>query len=320
MKHGKLFVIVMICFNLVVFYYSWRYFLTRTEFLADPFGKQSSVVNPIERIGFNEQENVVLSSAMRIVMKHENPVPKKSTKFSRIRDRIQNTNKYLQKSITIVFRDFYEFDNDLMQSIASIINLVPNIPVFIISTDIPYPPLDVFTNPGRSPNQTNWFEKDSNVRFFSLSYDITKPLKDTLPILQIRTRYTLFMPDSVRLNGRSLLSRLLREISSPSPEDLMLQQHQNLLLKQNNQAVEHRIDMTRKQEQRIIAVPFASNQKTVANCCHLLLDLPNWTLEYVTGNGTDSCDMVIKFIIKLNYHFYRYNTACVVYDAGLGWV
>ncbi|XP_053695428.1 ribitol 5-phosphate transferase FKRP [Sabethes cyaneus] len=291
MKHGKLFVIVMICFNLVVFYYSWRYFLTRTEFLADPFSKQSPIINPIERIGFNEQDDVIHSSAVRIVMKHENPVPKKSTKLSRIRDRIQNTNKYLQKSITIVFRDFYEFDNDLMQSIASIVNLIPNIPVFIISANIPYPPLDVFTSPGRSSNQTSWFEKDSNVRFFSLSYDITKPLKDTLPILQIRTRYTLFMPDSVRLNGRSLLSRLLREISSPSAEDLMLQQHQNLLLKQNNQAVENRIDMTRKQEQRIIAVPFASNQKTVANCCHLLLDLPNWTLEYVTGNGTDNCDM-----------------------------
>ncbi|XP_058447694.1 ribitol 5-phosphate transferase FKRP [Malaya genurostris] len=290
MKYGKLFIIFMICFNLVVFYYSWKYFLTSTTFMTDAFGK-SFDKELIEQIGAIRSEEVVHSESIQVTVERERLRATKLTKFSRIRDRIQNTNKYLRKSITIVFRDFYDFDNDLMQSIASVTNLIPNIPIFVISPDMPYPPLDIFTSPGQSGNQTNWFEKESNVKFFSLGYDITKPLKDTLPILQIKTKYTLFMPDGVRLNGRSLLSRLLQEISTPSTDDLLLQQHQNLLLKQNNQIVEHKIDLNQKPEHRIVVVPFASNQKAASNCCNLQLDLPNWTLEYVTGNGTDSCDM-----------------------------
>nr|XP_029720667.1 fukutin-related protein-like [Aedes albopictus] len=290
MKYGKLFIVFMICFNLVVFYYSWKYFLTSTNLLAETFSNREQRDTGDELNSFSSHDSSLLLESVRITSRDRDRSTK-VTKFSRIRDRIQNTNKFLKKSLTVIFRDFYDFDNDLTQSIASVTNLIPNVQVFVISPEIPYPPLDIFTNPGQSTNQTTWFEKDSNVKFFSLGYDVTKSLKDTLPILQVQTKYVLFLPDSVRLNGRSLLTRMLREIATPSQNELLLQQHQNVLLRQNNQAVENKIDLNQKPERRIIAVPFAGNPKSTANCCHLLLDLPNWTLEYVTGNDTDSCDM-----------------------------
>uniref|UniRef100_A0A8D8JBA7 Fukutin-related protein n=1 Tax=Culex pipiens TaxID=7175 RepID=A0A8D8JBA7_CULPI len=293
MKYGKLFIVFMICFNLVVFYYSWKYFLTSTNFLAETFGSARVQREPYEHAGYSINGELDVVDADQSAVQRDRSRPTKLSKFSRIRGRIQNTNKYIRKSITVVFRDFYDFDNDLLQSIASVNNLIPNVQIFIIAPEIPYPPLDIFTNHGQSAsNQSTWFEKDSNVKFFSLSYDVTKSLKETLPLLQITTKYVLFLPDSVRLNGRSLLSRMLREISNPSTNDLLLQQHQNLLLKQNNQAVPAKDQLlNQKPERKIIAVPFASNARTAANCCHLQLDLPNWTLEYVTGNETDSCDM-----------------------------
>ncbi|XP_065092821.1 ribitol 5-phosphate transferase FKRP [Ochlerotatus camptorhynchus] len=290
MKYGKLFIVFMICFNLVVFYYSWKYFLTSTNFLMETFGSRTQS-DSNERYNLGGHDSAMQLDMVQITANRDRSKPTRITKFSRIRDRIQNTNKFLKKSITVIFRDFYDFDNDLMQSIASVTNLIPNVQVFVISPEIPYPPLDIFTNPGQTANQTTWFEKNSNVKFFSLSYDVSKSLKETLPILQVQTKYVLFLPDSVRLNGRSLLTRMLREISNPSTNDLLLQQHQNLLLRQNNQAIENKIDLNHKPERKIIAVPFAANQKSLANCCHLQLDLPNWTLEYVTGNETDSCDM-----------------------------
>ncbi|XP_062551656.1 ribitol 5-phosphate transferase FKRP [Armigeres subalbatus] len=290
MKYGKLFIVFMICFNLVVFYYSWKYFLTSTRFLSETFGNRLQSGTDAETNKYSAHESSLPMEIVRMTAK-EGSRSTRVTKFSRIRDRIQNTNKLLRKSITVIFRDFYDFDNDLMQSIASVTNLIPNVQVFVISPEIPYPPLDIFTNPGQSVNLTTWFEKDSNVKFFSLSYDITKSLKETLPILQVQTKYVLFLPDSVRLNGRSLLTRMLREISTPSTNDLLLEQHQNLLLRQNNQVIQNKIDLNQKPERKIIAVPFAGNPKSAANCCHLQLDLPNWTLEYVTGNDTDSCDM-----------------------------
>uniref|UniRef100_A0A182QY01 FKRP stem domain-containing protein n=1 Tax=Anopheles farauti TaxID=69004 RepID=A0A182QY01_9DIPT len=199
-----------------------------------------------------------------------------------------------------------------MQSIGSVTALIPGVSVFVIAPELPYPPLDIFSpsqtgGPGSGTgNQSSasrtadpaWFSEGSNVRFFHLAYDVTKTLRDTFPVLHVTTRYVLFMPDSVRLTGRGLLSRMLREIDTPSGSELLLQQHQHLLLKQNGHhagrgsaAGGGSFDLNRKQERRIVAVPFGSNPKGAANCVQMQLDLPNWTLEYVTGNETERCDM-----------------------------
>ncbi|XP_050101588.1 ribitol 5-phosphate transferase FKRP [Anopheles aquasalis] len=347
MKYGKLFIFFMICFNLIVFYYSWKYFLTSGHYLAESLspsgGRNHAPVSllrpePVPLVSYESSYRIgdpggATFNRLRLAQPSSDPVDGPGQRFASQRDRVQVTNGYLRRSVTFVFRDFYDFDNDLLQSIGSVTSLIPNVNVMVIAPELPYPPLDIF-NPALQPTpapagkgsatsqsrqrnhsvpSTNgsWFAENSNVRFFSLGYDVTKSLRDTFPMLHVTTRYVLFMPDSVRLTGRALLSRALREIDTPSGEELLLQQHQHLLLRQNQQHLRQQqqqqqeqdrhqqqqqqqqqlFDLNRKPERRIIAIPFASNQRNAANCVQLQLDLPNWTLEYVTGNDTESCDM-----------------------------
>ncbi|KFB35739.1 AGAP008690-PA-like protein [Anopheles sinensis] len=358
MKYGKLFIFFMICFNLIVFYYSWKYFLTSGHYLAETLGgggahsvsrRSGPAPDSIPLVSYESSYRIGDSTLNRLRLLRptdpdaaQPPPPLSPGPNSGLpgRDRVQLTNGYLRKSITFVFRDFYDFDNDLLQSIGSVTSLIPGVNVFVIAPELPYPPLDIFNvasaSTGTTGQQRNagnqstgaklgagWFEKGSNVRFFNLAYDVTKSLRDTFPILHVRTRYVLFMPDSVRLTGRGLLSRMLHEIDTPSSDEMLLQQHQHLLLKQNayrlrnEQSAFHQaprqppsplhhqpppppaphlvlpFDVNRKPERRIVAVPFgAANAKPAsANCVQIRLDLPNWTLEYVTGNETDNCDM-----------------------------
>uniref|UniRef100_A0AAG5DU29 FKRP stem domain-containing protein n=1 Tax=Anopheles atroparvus TaxID=41427 RepID=A0AAG5DU29_ANOAO len=353
MKYGKLFIFFMICFNLIVFYYSWKYFLTSGHYLAETLaGGEARGGHSMQRRSGPAPDSIPLvsyESSYRIGdpggatlnrLRLLRPTEPDLGRNGASRDRVQLTNGYLRKSITFVFRDFYDFDNDLLQSIGSVTSLIPGVHVFVIAPELPYPPLDIFnvasasTGTGQqrragnqsTPNQlgAGWFEKGSNVRFFSLAYDVTKSLRDTFPVLHVRTRYVLFMPDGVRLTGRGLLSRMLREIDTPTGDEMLLQQHQHLLLKQTayrlrDEQQHHQVpfhqrqppaslqhqapppaphlaapfDPNRSPERRIVAVPFgAANAKPAsANCVQIQLDLPNWTLEYVTGNETDNCDM-----------------------------
>uniref|UniRef100_A0A182YM99 FKRP stem domain-containing protein n=1 Tax=Anopheles stephensi TaxID=30069 RepID=A0A182YM99_ANOST len=313
MKYGKLFIFFMICFNLIVFYYSWKYFLTSGHYLAETLtgGDHRGPALP-RRLGIAPDSIPLVSyeSSYRIGdpggatlnrMRLKPTLTEDIDGRPSAKERVQHTNGFLRKSITFVFRDFYDFDNDLLQSIGSVTALIPGVSVFVIAPELPYPPLDIF-NPPQSVGAGNhsaaskstvlpaWFSEGSNVRFFHLAYDVTKTLKDTFPVLHVSTRYVLFMPDSVRLTGRGLLSRMLREIDTPSGSELLLQQHQHLLLKQNGHGGGS-FDPNRKPERRIVAVPFASNAKGAANCVQMQLDLPNWTLEYVTGNESERCDM-----------------------------
>ncbi|XP_040168799.1 fukutin-related protein [Anopheles arabiensis] len=332
MKYGKLFIFFMICFNLIVFYYSWKYFLTSGHYLAESLTGGEGLRGPAalpRRFGVVAPDSIPLVSyessyragdpggATLNRLRLKPTLTEDGGRPVSARERVQHTNGYLRKSITFVFRDFYDFDNDLLQSIGSVTALIPGVSVFVIAPELPYPPLDIF-NPVPAPatggggNQSGraaaggptpaWFTEGSNVRFFHLAYDVTKTLKDTFPVLHVSTRYVLFMPDSVRLTGRGLLSRMLREIDTPSGSELLLQQHQHLLLKQNGHGGiggagggggggGASFDVNRKPERRIVAVPFGSNAKGAANCVQLQLDLPNWTLEYVTGNETERCDM-----------------------------
>ena len=303
MKIGKLFTFFIIFINFVLVYYSWKYFLSSNEFNHQTF----SAAESISRLT-KDEDNDDNSDAILVTNSADDDdvLAKRTTKFNkdksdfnkllRNREKVQATNKQIRKSVTVIFRDFYDFDNDLKQSITSLTNLVPNIKIFVIYQDIPYPPLDIF-----DPNDVNVMRNNNsnvmkNVKFFSLNYDVTKSLKDSIPSLQIKTKYVLFMPDSVRINGRALLQRVIKEINTPNEQEIMLLQNEHILLKQNNRASDKSRRIIDYHNQRtvkkIIAIPFVSNLKTINNCCKINLDLPNWTLEYTFTNETDNCDMV----------------------------
>jgi fukutin-related protein len=259
-KYAKLVTIFIILANILIFYYSWKYF-----------------------ISFN----------LNLEVETTPPQPPAQLKAQKPKDRIQLANKHMKKSLTIVFRDFYHFENDLKQSIVSIVSLIPNIKILVITDEIPYPPMDFSLNDlhgGRNISSGDIF-KNNNVHFMTMRYDVTKSVRDFYPLLQIKTRYVLFLPDSVRINGRSVVNRMLREISNNDLVDIKIDQQQSL--RQGDDKIVKNLFTYNKAANRIIVVPFASNAKSVANnCCDINLDFPNWTIEYHSKNGTVDCDMV----------------------------
>ena len=233
-KFAKLLTFFIVFVNLAIFYFSWKYFTSPDHGSADSQ-----------------------------ILLHEITTTKPL-------DRIAIANTHLRNSLTIVFRDFQPFDNDLKQSISSFVNLIPNIKILIVCDEIPYPPLDIFmvATPANQSISTSLIFQD-NVKFMSLSLDLSKNAQDVLA--QIKTKYVLLLPDSVRLaNGRQFLQKLLKELGTMIAE-----------------------------RNRMLIIPFLSNKRLVNYCFQINIDPSHWTLEYAVKNGTKHCDMVS--ILFLNY-------------------
>lgn len=186
------------------------------------------------------------------------------------KDRIQSTNKHIKKTITIIFRDFYHFENDLKGSIESIVSLIPNLQILVIYDDEPYPPMEYLAN----------YTIKNNVKLIRLGFDVNKTAKLMSPIFQIRTKYVLILPDGVRLGGRSIIQKMLREMGNN-------ENHVDSVNEKMNKK-----DGLARGSRNMVVVPFASNVKDFSNCCSIKTDFVNWTVEYSVKNGTSNCDMV----------------------------
>lgn len=216
-------------------------------------------------------------------------------------NRMHTTNKHIkknfQKAITIIFRDFYHFETDLHHSIDSILNLIPNIQILVIYEDEPYPPLSFVCN---------YTATHSNVKFINLNFDIRKTSKALSPLLLVRTKYVLFVPDSFRFGGRSIIQKMLAEIEKESntkdvsssvvtgPSNEIKTNDANIATAdQNSDTQNDKTKSTAKlMNKKIVIIPFASNVKTMSNCCRINIDIANWTMEYSVKNDTHHCDMV----------------------------
>lgn len=197
-----------------------------------------------------------------------------NNKLQKSSDKVQVANKHIKSTITVVFRGFYHFDNDLTASIQSILNVIPSIKVLLIYDEIPYPPLDVF-------NSSSLKDK---VRLFTLDQRLDKSSVDMSPLDYIRTPYTLLMPDSVRVNSRSTLQKILREINTIETKG-----------QSKNSESKTATVPTSKKEKRMFVIPFASNNKVEALCTTITMDLPNWTIEFAgINNNNNRCDMFLQ--------------------------
>ncbi|XP_044736368.1 fukutin-related protein [Chrysoperla carnea] len=125
--------------------------------------------------------------------------------------------KHISKSITVVIRQFELYENDVSATVESILSLFPNIQIFIISDDIPYPPLNILYS-----NTT--FSK--NIHFFNLGVNLNVPLKDRLPLFMINTKYVLFIPDSTRISSKQIIQSLVNELIK-NPNDLSVALYSN---------------------------------------------------------------------------------------------
>lgn len=110
--------------------------------------------------------------------------------------------QHISKSVTIVIREFESLENDVSATVQSFLNLFPTIHVIIIFDVLPYPPLNIF-----SINNTL-----KNVRGVNLKINFKIPFEDRNPLVYIKTKYVLFVPDSTRVSSRQTLQAMLTEI------------------------------------------------------------------------------------------------------------
>lgn len=249
LKYSKLLTFIVFVINAILLYYTWKLFL------SDRTG---------ETAGYDEKAV--------------------TEKIVRQKDRIQSTNRHIKKAITIVFRDFYHFENDLQHSIDSILNLIPSVQIVVVYDSEPYPPMAFIAN------YTTIY---SNVKFINLSFDVKKTARALSPVFQMKTKYALFMPDSVRLGGRTIVQKMLKEIEKVDKGDA---ERTKQILSEGNEGGAGSVASSSSSKsicRKVVVIPFASNVKTMGNCCRIKMDLANWTMEYSVKNGTDNCDMVI---------------------------
>lgn len=98
-----------------------------------------------------------------------------------------------QNEVTFVMRSFEAFDNDVAETVKSILNVYPNTSILIVCDNTLYPPIIL----------------NSSVKFIYLKTSLTNSFRDRTPALKITTKYTFFIPDSTRFNSRKLLDKLM---------------------------------------------------------------------------------------------------------------
>ncbi|CAG4946845.1 unnamed protein product [Colias eurytheme] len=114
--------------------------------------------------------------------------------------------KHLAKLVTVVFRQFEDFENDVAESVQSFVAAYPNIPVLILSQGPQYPPFQFSAS-----NNTL-----RNVKIVSLELKLDSSPKELKPLSYISTEYTLFVPDSTRVSRRLLQQLITAATSNPS--------------------------------------------------------------------------------------------------------
>lgn len=116
------------------------------------------------------------------------------------------TTRHLSKLITVVFRQFEEFENDVADSVQSFVSAFPNMPVVVVSETTPYPPF-----PFSATNETL-----RNVKVLSLELRLNASPQDLNPLTIISTEYVLFVPDSTRVMRRTMQQAVATVSTNPS--------------------------------------------------------------------------------------------------------
>ncbi|XP_017484571.1 PREDICTED: fukutin-related protein [Rhagoletis zephyria] len=273
-RHAKLIVTLVVIANLILFYYSWKSTIWKS--LA------STLMLPSDAAERAAAANNELMGAGSAASGRAGKSP---------RDKLKNANKHIRKSITIVFRSFYNFENDLKASIDNLLDIVPNLSVLVLLEGAPYPPVSYERNITASG-------EENTVRFINLGFDVQKTPEQLNALAAIHTKYVLFLPDSVRLTSKNLLQKILREINSAMPLGAGIAARAPLRAGEAKHQQEARalVPPVGPEEtvKRIVIVPFAGNMKSFSSCTQINLDLPNWTIQYVAVNSSDKCDLYLQ--------------------------
>ncbi|GFG32023.1 hypothetical protein Cfor_06827 [Coptotermes formosanus] len=109
------------------------------------------------------------------------------------------TLKYIENSLTVIIRKFESFENDITKTVASVLSILPNASVLIVSDILPYPPLGIS-------------KRVKNVKIVSVQFHLGHTNEERNPLYHIRTKYVLFIPDSTRILSENSLYGMVFEL------------------------------------------------------------------------------------------------------------
>uniref|UniRef100_A0A0B8RRN4 Ribitol-5-phosphate transferase n=1 Tax=Philothamnus irregularis TaxID=1899461 RepID=A0A0B8RRN4_9SAUR len=106
----------------------------------------------------------------------------------------------LRPGITVLIRDFEDFENYVSSVVQSFLKQDPELPVLVVADGLPYPPL--------------LLPKVPNVQLVVLKPSPDQPADISRPETYVRTEYVALVPDGVRVDSASQLEEMLEELKS----------------------------------------------------------------------------------------------------------
>nr|CAD7439328.1 unnamed protein product [Timema bartmani] len=114
---------------------------------------------------------------------------------------LHNEISHVVKDLTIVIRNFEYFENDIPETIQSLMSVFPKVPILIVSDILPYPPLNL-----KQLNKNGTF-----VKLINLSFNFNRLFEEKNPLFHIKTNFVLIIPDSTRISSK-LFNVMLKEL------------------------------------------------------------------------------------------------------------
>nr|CAD7398890.1 unnamed protein product [Timema poppensis] len=114
---------------------------------------------------------------------------------------LHNERSHDVKDLTIVIRKFEYFENDIPETIQSLMSVFPKVPILIVSDNLPYPPLNL--------KELN--KNGTLVKLINLSFNFNRLFEEKNPLFHIKTNFVLIIPDSTRISSK-LFNVMLKEL------------------------------------------------------------------------------------------------------------
>ncbi|GAB6032408.1 hypothetical protein CHUAL_011045 [Chamberlinius hualienensis] len=108
----------------------------------------------------------------------------------------RNQDTEISKYVTVVLREFEFFENDLSDTVYSVLKILPSIKIVVLTDAFPYPPLNIPVN-------------STNVKLIVLHPQLDDPPNISRPEKYIDTPWILFIPSSVRLKSVNQIMDML---------------------------------------------------------------------------------------------------------------
>lgn len=110
--------------------------------------------------------------------------------------------KIIKKDITFIFRQYENYDNDLIASIASLRNILPNSQILILTDKFIYPVLKLNTT----------------IKILKLMPSLENNYDQRNILSHIKTKYIMFLSDSVRFTSVQVFIKMIQQLQLKSTQ------------------------------------------------------------------------------------------------------